>query len=207
MVAARTPRRDRSLATLAALVALGAEHELAMHVRAALRNGSPGRRSPRRLLHTALYAGLPRANRAFAVAQQVLDEGRLNHPYHLPTARYCRPVTSPEKLTHLDQHGAARMVDVSGKEVTTPHRDAAGRFCTTPEVIACCAATACPRAMPSPWPGSPASPAAKRTPDLVPLCHPVALHGVTVDLELATTASTSPRPRAPPTAPASRWRR
>jgi 3-oxoadipate enol-lactonase/4-carboxymuconolactone decarboxylase len=67
-------RRDRSIATLAALVALGAEHEIAMHVRAALRNGLSPDEIGEVLLHTALYAGLPRANQAFATAQSVIDE-------------------------------------------------------------------------------------------------------------------------------------
>jgi 4-carboxymuconolactone decarboxylase len=67
-------RRDRSIATLAALVTLGAEHELGMHVRAALRNGLTVDELREVLLHVAVYAGLPRANRAFAVAQQVLAE-------------------------------------------------------------------------------------------------------------------------------------
>jgi len=69
-------RRDRSVATLAALVALGAEHELAMHVRAALRNGLTPTEIGEVLLHTAVYAGMPRANRAFAVARQVIDGPR-----------------------------------------------------------------------------------------------------------------------------------
>lgn len=67
-------RRDRSLVTLAALVALGAEHELAMHVRAAVRNGVTRDEIAEALMHAALYVGLPRANRAFAVASRVLDE-------------------------------------------------------------------------------------------------------------------------------------
>lgn len=67
-------RRDRSIATLAALTALGAEHELAIHVTAALRNGLSREEIGEVLLHTAVYAGVPRANRAFAIAQQVLDE-------------------------------------------------------------------------------------------------------------------------------------
>jgi 3-oxoadipate enol-lactonase/4-carboxymuconolactone decarboxylase len=66
--------RERSIATLAALVALGAEHELAMHVRAARRNGLSPEDIVEVFLHTALYAGLPRANRAIAVARDVLDE-------------------------------------------------------------------------------------------------------------------------------------
>lgn len=66
-------RRERSVATLAALVALGAEHELAMHVRAASRNGMTSQEVVEVLMHTALYAGLPRANRAIAIAREVLE--------------------------------------------------------------------------------------------------------------------------------------
>lgn len=66
-------RRDRSIATLAALVALGAENELVLHVRAAVRNGLTPEQIREVLLHTAVYAGLPRANRAIALAQEVLD--------------------------------------------------------------------------------------------------------------------------------------
>jgi 3-oxoadipate enol-lactonase/4-carboxymuconolactone decarboxylase len=67
-------RRERSIATLAALVTLGAEHEIAMHIRAAVTNGLTVEEIAEVLLQTALYAGLPRANRAFAIAQQVLAE-------------------------------------------------------------------------------------------------------------------------------------
>jgi 3-oxoadipate enol-lactonase/4-carboxymuconolactone decarboxylase len=74
-------RRDRSIATLAALVALGAEHEIAMHVRAAVRNGLTEAEIGEVLLHTAVYAGLPRANRAFAIARDVLST-----PPDLPNA-------------------------------------------------------------------------------------------------------------------------
>jgi 3-oxoadipate enol-lactonase / 4-carboxymuconolactone decarboxylase len=66
-------RRERSVATLAALVTLGAEQEIAMHVRAAIRNGLTRDEIGEVLLHTALYAGLPRAGRAFAIATEVLD--------------------------------------------------------------------------------------------------------------------------------------
>jgi 4-carboxymuconolactone decarboxylase len=68
-------RRTRSLITLAALTALGAENELGMHVRAAVRNGVSPEEISEVLLHTAVYAGLPRANAAFAIAQRVLEEG------------------------------------------------------------------------------------------------------------------------------------
>jgi 3-oxoadipate enol-lactonase/4-carboxymuconolactone decarboxylase len=66
-------RRERSIATLAALVTLGAEQEIGMHVRGALRNGLSADEIGEVLLHTALYAGLPRANRAFAIAREVLS--------------------------------------------------------------------------------------------------------------------------------------
>jgi 3-oxoadipate enol-lactonase/4-carboxymuconolactone decarboxylase len=67
-------RRDRSIATLAALVALGADGELAMHVRAAIGNGLSADEIGEVLLNTAVYAGLPRANHAFSIAQATLAE-------------------------------------------------------------------------------------------------------------------------------------
>jgi 4-carboxymuconolactone decarboxylase len=67
-------RRTRSCITLTALVALGREEELAMHVRAALRIGLSPEEIKEVLLHSAIYCGVPAANGAFAVAQRVLDE-------------------------------------------------------------------------------------------------------------------------------------
>jgi len=67
-------RRTRSCITLTALVALGREEELAMHVRAALRIGLTPDEIKEVLLHSAIYCGVPAANGAFAVAQKVLDE-------------------------------------------------------------------------------------------------------------------------------------
>jgi 4-carboxymuconolactone decarboxylase len=67
-------RRTRSCVTLALLVAVRAEHELAMHVRAALRNGVTADEIGEVLLQSAVYAGVPAADRAFAVAQDVLSE-------------------------------------------------------------------------------------------------------------------------------------
>jgi 3-oxoadipate enol-lactonase / 4-carboxymuconolactone decarboxylase len=67
-------RRTRSAITLTALVARGHEHELAMHVRAALRNGLTADEIKEVLLQTAIYCGVPAANAAFAVAQRVIDE-------------------------------------------------------------------------------------------------------------------------------------
>jgi 4-carboxymuconolactone decarboxylase len=67
-------RRARSMITLAALIAVRAEGELELHVRAALRNGLTPEEIGEVLLHTAVYAGVPAANAAFAVAQRVLEE-------------------------------------------------------------------------------------------------------------------------------------
>ena len=67
-------RRTRSCITLTALVAGGHEHELAMHIRAALRNGLTPDEIKEVLLQTAIYCGVPAANSAFAVAQEVLAE-------------------------------------------------------------------------------------------------------------------------------------
>ena len=65
-------RAERSIITLTALAALRQEEELAMHVRAALRNGLTAAQIREVLLQVAVYAGVPAANRAFAIAQRVL---------------------------------------------------------------------------------------------------------------------------------------
>lgn len=67
-------RRSRSLITLTALVARGHHDELAMHLRAALRNGLTVEEIKETLLQTAIYCGVPDANTAFRIAQRVLDE-------------------------------------------------------------------------------------------------------------------------------------
>jgi 4-carboxymuconolactone decarboxylase len=71
-------RKTRSCITLAALVSIRAEGEIGMHVKAALRNGLTPDEICEVILHTAVYAGVPAANAAFAIAQQVLsDEGAI----------------------------------------------------------------------------------------------------------------------------------
>jgi 4-carboxymuconolactone decarboxylase len=67
-------RRTRSVITLAALTALHCHDELAMHVRAAVRNGLTAQEISEILLHTAVYAGAPAGNSATAIAQRVLAE-------------------------------------------------------------------------------------------------------------------------------------
>jgi 4-carboxymuconolactone decarboxylase len=67
-------RRTRSCMTLTALIALGREHELELHLRAAIRNGLTRAEIGEVLLQSAIYCGVPAANGAFAIAQRVLDE-------------------------------------------------------------------------------------------------------------------------------------
>ena len=67
-------RRTRSCITLAMLAALHHDDELAMHVRAAVRNGVSREEIVEVLLQVAVYAGVPAANRAFGIAQRVLRE-------------------------------------------------------------------------------------------------------------------------------------
>ena len=67
-------RAERSLVTLAVLAALHHDNELAMHVKAALRNGLQPEQISEVLLQVALYAGVPAGNRAFAVAQRAIGE-------------------------------------------------------------------------------------------------------------------------------------
>jgi len=67
-------RRTRSCITLAMLATLGHHEELAMHVRAALRNGLSADEIKEVLLQVAIYAGVPAANAAFAIAQRTLGE-------------------------------------------------------------------------------------------------------------------------------------
>jgi cyclic pyranopterin phosphate synthase len=90
------------------------------------------------------------------------------------------------QLSHLDESGAARMVDVSAKAVTARVATATGRFVTTPEVIDLLRRDGLPKSDALAVARIAGIAGAKRTPDLVPLCHPVALHGVTVELELTT---------------------
>ena len=67
-------RRTRSIVTLTALTAIRAENEIAMHVRGAINNGLTPAEITEILLHTAIYAGVPAANAAFAIAQRTLAE-------------------------------------------------------------------------------------------------------------------------------------
>jgi cyclic pyranopterin monophosphate synthase len=89
-----------------------------------------------------------------------------------------------QHLTHVDSRGAARMVDVSAKTVTAREATATGRLRTSPQVVALLREDGLPKGDALAVARIAGITGAKRTPDLVPLCHPVALHGVTVDLDV-----------------------
>ncbi len=93
--------------------------------------------------------------------------------------------SNPGPLTHLDASGAARMVDVSGKEPGVRRAVATGVLRTTEEVVRLLRAERLPKGDALATARIAGIMGAKRTPDLVPLCHPIALTGVTVDLETA----------------------
>ncbi len=85
-------------------------------------------------------------------------------------------------LTHVDQAGHARMVDVSAKDVTARQARASGRVRLAPAAVAALRAGTMPKGDALAVARIAGIQGAKKTPDLVPLCHPIALHGVTVEL-------------------------
>ncbi|MEK9737496.1 MAG: cyclic pyranopterin monophosphate synthase MoaC, partial [Candidatus Nanopelagicales bacterium] len=87
------------------------------------------------------------------------------------------------EFTHLDDKGAARMVDVSGKDITVRTATASGRVHVSAEVIALLRGAGVPKGDALAVARIAGIQAAKRTPELVPLCHPLAIHGVDVGLE------------------------
>lgn len=93
-------------------------------------------------------------------------------------------------LTHLDETGAARMVDVGDKSTTRRRAVATATITTTPEVIALIAEAGLPKGDALPVARIAAVMGAKRTSDLIPLCHPLPLTGVDVDFILTDSAVT-----------------
>jgi cyclic pyranopterin phosphate synthase len=87
-----------------------------------------------------------------------------------------------ERFTHLDESGAARMVDVSGTDVTARTATASGKVLVSAEVVELLRGEGVPKGDALGVARVAGIMAAKRTPDLVPLCHPLAISGVTVDL-------------------------
>ena len=109
-------------------------------------------------------------------------------------------MTQPGRLTHVDESGHARMVDVSAKDVTVREARASGRVLLSADAIAALRAGQVPKGDALAVARIAGIQAAKRTPDLVPLCHPIAIHAVTVDLqvgdgavEIAATVRTADR--------------
>jgi cyclic pyranopterin phosphate synthase len=92
------------------------------------------------------------------------------------------------RLTHVDERGAARMVDVSDKDVTTRTASASGRVLVSARVVELLRGQGVPKGDALAVARVAGIMGAKHTPDLVPLCHPLALSGVEVDLEVLDDA-------------------
>ena len=90
----------------------------------------------------------------------------------------------PGPLTHLDSAGQARMVDVSGKDVTARMARASGRVLLSPAAVAALREGRVPKGDALAVARIAGIQGAKRTPDLIPLCHPIGLHSVTVDAQV-----------------------
>jgi cyclic pyranopterin monophosphate synthase len=88
------------------------------------------------------------------------------------------------RLTHIDESGAARMVDVSDKDTTARTAAASGKVLVSAEVVRLLRGEGVPKGDALGVARVAGILGAKRTPDLVPLCHPIAVSGVTVDLEV-----------------------
>ncbi|KIX76882.1 cyclic pyranopterin monophosphate synthase MoaC [Streptomyces sp. JL4002] len=97
-------------------------------------------------------------------------------------------MSTESRLTHIDEAGAARMVDVSGKDVTTRTARASGRVLVAPRVIELLRGEGVPKGDALATARIAGIMGAKKTPDLIPLCHPLAVSGVKVDLSVADDA-------------------
>lgn len=107
---------------------------------------------------------------------------------------------APGRLTHVDESGAARMVDVSAKPVTARTASASGRVLVSPEIVGLLRGAGVPKGDTLAVARLAGIMGAKQTPALIPLCHPLALSSVTVDLtvtddsvDILATVSTTDR--------------
>ncbi|WP_225845327.1 cyclic pyranopterin monophosphate synthase MoaC [Streptomyces sp. HPF1205] len=96
--------------------------------------------------------------------------------------------SAQDHLTHIDEAGAARMVDVSAKDVTARTARATGRVLVAPRVVELLRGAGVPKGDALATARIAGIMGAKRTSELIPLCHPLALSGVTVDLAVADDA-------------------
>jgi cyclic pyranopterin phosphate synthase len=92
------------------------------------------------------------------------------------------------RLTHVDESGAARMVDVSAKAVTARTASASGRVLVSAEVVALLRGEGVPKGDALAVARIAGIMGAKQTPSLIPLCHPLSISGVTVDLQVTDTS-------------------
>jgi len=97
-------------------------------------------------------------------------------------------VVSHDRLTHVDEHGAARMVDVADKPVTAREATASGRVLVSPAVVGLLRGEGVPKGDALAVARLAGIMGAKQTPTLIPLCHPLAISGVRVDLAVADDA-------------------
>ena len=95
------------------------------------------------------------------------------------------PAEATGRLTHVDESGAARMVDVSGKDVTARSATASGRVIVSPTVVELLRGGGVPKGDTLAVARLAGIMGAKQTPQLIPLCHPLMLSSVTVDLEVS----------------------
>src|SRR5579862_6248821 len=107
---------------------------------------------------------------------------------------------APARLTHLDEAGRARMVDVSAKDVTVRTATASGRVLLSAQAVAALRDGTVPKGDALAVARIAGITGAKRTPDLIPLCHPIGLHAVSVELavtdegvDITATARTADR--------------
>jgi cyclic pyranopterin phosphate synthase len=94
-------------------------------------------------------------------------------------------MTAEQPLTHLNAAGQAHMVDVSSKDVTARSATASGTVLLSPAAVAALRSGTVPKGDALAVARIAGIQGAKRTPDLIPLCHPIGLHAVSVDLEVA----------------------
>jgi cyclic pyranopterin monophosphate synthase len=94
---------------------------------------------------------------------------------------------APARLTHLDEAGRARMVDVSAKDVTVRTATASGRVLLSAPAVAALRDGTVPKGDALAVARIAGIAGAKRTSDLIPLCHPLAIHGVSVELTVEDT--------------------
>ena len=140
-----------------------------------------GTEPPGRHGRPAVRAGLPPGRHA-RPGQRADRRARVGRAAERGRRRRGTVPAMSAELTHLDETGQARMVDVSGKEVTARTARASGRVLLSAEAVAALRSRQVPKGDALAVARIAGIQGAKKTPDLIPLCHPIGLHGVTVEL-------------------------